>query len=539
MDTIIYNGNIYLGDGNYVQAVAIKGGVVAAVGKSDDILPLATDITRVIDAKGNAVVPGFNDSHMHLHGVGQNIRSVQLGGAKSVDDIVRIGADFLKKHSVPEGTFITGRGWNQDYFVGDNTMPTAKDLDKISTSHPILFKRACGHLAVCNSKAMELCGVTSATPQIEGSEFYYFEDGTPNGIFTEAAIDLIEAHVPTPTVAERVETLNAAMDYALSQGITSVQTNDIIDDNFADMYEAYSLVYKASKARPRSYHQCCFSTPELYQKFIDAGFRAGVGDDYNKIGPLKLFVDGSLGARTALMNAPYADDNSTTGIACMTQAQLDEMVKMAVTHDTHVAVHAIGDLAIDMVLDSCLKNSAEKNGEKNPLRHGIVHCQITGRRILDRIAEQDLLVLAQPIFIHYDLHVVAQRVGEQLASTSYAFGELHRNGVHVSFGTDSPVEDLKTMDNIHCAVTRRDLSGNPPEGYCPEQAVSVETAIDLYTAESAYCSFEEDIKGKLAVGYYADLAILDSDIFSADVNKIRDIKVTLTMVGGEVAYTAE
>ncbi len=533
MQTIIFNGNIYLESGNYAQAILIENDVVISTGTNEEILKIASGDAIKIDAKGNAVVPGFNDSHQHLYGVGTSLEAVQLYGSNSIEEVLNRSFAFLEKNPTSSGNWILGRGWNQDYF-SEGRVLTKEDLDKISTEHPILFTRACGHLASCNTKALEICGVTKDTMQIEGAEFYYGEDGLPNGVFTESAISLISSHIPEPSLEDMTKTLNTAMDYALTQGITTVQTNDIKDFNFNEMYAAYENVYAQNKARPRAYHQCTFANPDDFNAFLNAGFKTGNGSDYNKIGPLKMFVDGSLGARTAAMRNPYADDSSTYGIICMTQEQLNEMVGIANKNNLQVAVHAIGDKAIEMVLDSY--DTVITNGE-NPLRHGIVHCQITDKPLLERFKTNDVLAYVQPIFIHYDMHIVGDRVGEELASTSYAFGDMFKMGINLSYGTDSPVEDLKTMDNLYCAVERKDLSGTQTEGYYIEQAVSINDAVHLYTAASAYSNFAEDKKGKLLPGFFADLAILDTDIFNMDTANLRDVNVDLTMVGGLVAYT--
>lgn len=533
MRTIIYNGNIYIENGTHVSAICIEKDVVVAIGTDEEILTMATEDTQKIDAKGNAVIPGFNDSHLHLYSLGVSLKSVPLYGSDSIAEVINRGKTFIKEKQVPAGTFVTGRGWNQDYFTDENRVLTRHDLDQISTEHPIVFNRACGHMATCNTKALEVCGITKDTPQIEGSEFYYDEEGTPNGVFTENAIKLmLEDKYPVPSVKERTDIINAAMEYALSQGITSVQTNDISVENYQDMFAAYEGAYTQSLAKPRTYHQCFFVEVEDYQQFIGDGFKTGFGSDYNKIGPLKMFVDGSLGARTALLRTPYADEKSTCGIPCLSQEHINNMVGLAHENNCQVAIHAIGDKAIEMVLDGY---DTVLNGS-NEARHGMVHCQITDTPLVDRFLENNILAYVQPIFIHYDMHIVADRVGKELASTSYAFGDMFKKGIELSYGTDCPVEDLKTMDNLYCAVLRKDLKAKPEAGYFSEQAVSIEDAIMLYTKAGAYASFDEHKKGILQPGYFADLAILDTNIFDMDLEKLRDVKVTTTMVGGQIAY---
>lgn len=533
MRRIIYNGNIFVENGNHVSAIWIENDRVLQVGSDEEILALADENTERIDAMGNAVVPGFNDSHMHLYGLGQSLRSVQLLGVDTLEEVLERGRRFIEENQVPAGTFVRGRGWNHDYFTDESRVLTRHDLDKISTEHPIIFNRACGHMAACNTMALEVCGIDASTPQMEGSEFYYDEDGTPNGVFTEHAIkEMLESHYPEPSVQERTEIINAAMDYALSHGITSVQTNDIAASNYEDMFQAYENVFTENKARVRAYHQCFFTEPSQYQEFVNAGYHTGFGSDYNKIGPLKTFVDGSLGARTALMREVYEDDNSTKGITCLSQHQLNELIQVADRNDCQVAVHAIGDRAIEMVLDGY---DTILRGE-NPLRHGVVHCQITDEAMVKRFLDNKVLAYVQPIFIHYDMHMVADRVGEALASTSYAFGDMFRMGIELSYGTDCPVEDLSTMDNLYCAIMRKDLKAQPAQGYYPEQSVSVDEAIMLYSQAGAYVSSDEDRKGRLLPGYFADLAILDTNIFDMDLENLRSVKVMTTMVGGEIAF---
>lgn len=534
MKTIIHNGNIYIEKGVFANALLIENDSVSAFGTNEEILAMSDDATTLIDANGGAVIPGFNDSHLHLYSLGVSLESVKLYGSTSVSEVISRAREFVKENNTPAGEFVVGRGWNQDYFTDEKRMLTKHDLDKISTEHPIVFNRACGHLATCNSKALEVCGITRDTPQIDGSEFYFGEDGEPNGIFTENAIKiLLEDKYPVPSVEKRMQSINTAMDYALTQGITSIHTNDISFENYQDMYTAYSKVHESETPKIKTYHQCFFTNPTSFQGFIDAGFVTGKGDRSNKIGPLKMFVDGSLGAKTALLRNDYACDAGNRGITCMTQDELNAMVTLAHENDFQVGIHAIGDHAIEMVLngyDSVL------SGE-NPLRHGVIHCQITDRPLVERFLENDILAYVQPIFIHYDMYIVKERVGEELASSSYAFGDMNELGIKLSYGTDCPVEDLSTMDNIYCAVARKDLKSAPASGYYPEQGVCVEDAIDLYTRASAYASFEENEKGTLNKGFVADIAILSEDIFPLDIEKIREVKVLKTIINGQVVYS--
>lgn len=533
MQTVIYNGKIYVNKGHFVEALLIEDDTIRQIGTTEEILAAAAADCHKIDAAGRTVIPGLNDSHIHIHSVGTALTSVPLYGSASISEVIERSRQFIQQNPPTPGSVITGRGWNQDYFTDERRLLTRHDLDQISTEVPIIFNRACGHMAVCNTKALEVAGITSATPQIDGGEYYLDEQGQPNGLFSENAIDMIGRIIPNLDVPAMVNNLKTAFAYAASNGITSIHTNDINQENYHEMIEAYKHLYEENLGTLRSYHQCHFSDPEVYQSFLSEGNRTGTGDPYNRIGSLKMFVDGSLGARTALMRHSYADDNSTAGICCMTQEHLNTMVQVADRNNCQVAVHAIGDRAIEMVLNAYDTVTTPGN---NPQRHGIIHCQITDLPLLERFQRNDILAYVQPIFIHYDMHIVGSRVGEALASTSYAFGTMHRMGIHTSYGTDSPVEDLNSMDNIYCAVARKDLKSHPAEGYYPNEAVEVADAIDMYTLAGAYASSEENVKGRLLPGYYADLAILNDDIFTVDHEMIRSIKVDTTMMGGRIVY---
>lgn len=532
MVTMIIHANIYVQRGQFAQAMLIEGDTIQRVGTEEEIRAAAPAGCAVIDAQGRTIIPGFNDSHQHLHNVGESLLMVRLHEVPSLAELIQRGRDFIAQHNVAPGTVVLGRGWNQDFFTDTDRMPTREDLDQISTQHPIIFTRACGHVLVCNTAALEQAGITADTPQPAGASIDHDENGQPNGILREAgAMLMAQAIIPAKTLEHYKKNIRAAMDYALSLGVTSVHTNDIKDTNYADMFQAYEEVTHGGRSL-RAYHQCCFTQIPNFQAFLADGYKTGYGDSFNKIGPLKLFVDGSLGARTAKMRAPYADDASTTGITVMSQEYLDEICGIAAQHNMSVATHAIGDRAAEMILDAYEKTMSDSS---NPLRNGIIHCQITDRPILERFKKNNILAQVQPIFIHYDKNIVTDRVGPQLASTSYAFKTLADMGVHVSYGTDSPVEDMNPYNNLYCAVTRMSLTGEG-EPYLPSECVDIFAAIDHYTAGSAHCSFEENSKGRLMPGFLADLVILDRNIFEVPSAEIKDVRPVTTMVGGEVVY---
>lgn len=531
MNTIIHNAKIYVRKGEFAQAMLIRDGIVQALGTDRGILAAAPADCVLYDAGGRTVVPGFNDSHMHLQSVGQLMQSVQLLGCGSVTQMQQAVRDYIETRKPAPGTVIHGMGWNQDYFA-EGRLPTRFDLDAVTTEYPVILERACGHILVCNTAAMEAAGITADTAPNEGGAFDFDENGALTGIFRENACGQILCIRPQETVETVASALRAAMDYAASCGITSVQTMDLRPGAWRTTLEAYDRL-QGENPTLRVYHQCNFQEPQGFEEFTAAGFRTGVGTPFNRIGPLKMFVDGSLGARTAAMRQPYHDDPATRGLPTMTTEQLDEMLAAARKHNCQVVIHAIGDGAIEMVLDGYDKLIADG---QNPLRLGIVHCQITDEALLQRFAEKDILALVQPIFLHYDMTVLEDRVGKTLASTSYAFETLRKLGVHESFGTDSPVEDMNALHNLYCAVTRKNLSGGPDGGFYPAERMDVSDALDAYTVGSAYVSFEETVKGRLQPGYYADLAVLSEDIFTIAPERIKDVTVLATMVDGRFVY---
>lgn len=539
MDKIFYNGIIRTMDKAIpmAEAVAIKNRIILRVGKNEDILKLKNENTMVIDLKGRLMVPGFNDSHMHLLGCGLTFDYVSLGKSTSIDDLIKIGQDALKDREYKCGDWVVGRGWNNDYW-NKETFPTKYDLDKVSTELPVVFTRACGHVTVVNSKALEFMNVDKTTPQVEGGVFDKDESGEPLGIFRELALNLVYDRIPNPSVEDLKKMIVNAANRALEQGITSVQSDDFESapgKDFQKVLRAYEELVEENALPVRVNEQCLLFTKERLEEFFSLGYKTNKGNDFFKIGPLKLLGDGSLGARTAYLSKPYADDPSTCGIPCYTQEELDELIITA--HNNHMpcAVHCIGDGIMSMVLNSIEK--AQMLNPKKDMRHGIVHCQITDKEILERYRDLNVIAHIQPIFLHYDSHIVDKRVGKELAKTSYNWKSMTDMGIHVACGSDAPVEPFDVLPNIYCAVTRKDLKGYPEEGWYPEQCMSVEEAVYGFTMGSAYASYDENIKGSITVGKYADMVVLEENIFEIDPMRIKDVKVDMTIVNGDIKFS--
>ncbi len=541
MKIIIYNGKIYLERDHFAEAVAVEDGIITMVGSNEDLLSTAGEDCERIDCEGRTVIPGLNDSHMHLIMLGDTNAQVSIDSCTSIDDLIMRSKDFMIQNPENIKDGIHAIGWNQDLFVDEKRNPNRFDLDKISTDIPIILERVCGHILATNTKAIEMLGIDGNSPQWDGGTFVIGEDGYPNGVFTENACNYVKKIIPDFTIEQREEMLIESMEYAVSHGLTSIQSNDIGTSvlDIEPYFEMFHKLYDEGKALLRYRHQVCFNNLDEFKNYIEKGeFANGDNpeDSWLTLGPLKLFKDGSLGARTALMRTEYADDKGNYGIEWTTNEEMEKYCELARDARIQVVTHVIGDAAIEQTINCYEKAFIDG---KNLLRHALVHCQITDMPLLERIAKLDILAMYQPIFLDYDMHVVEDRCGKEISSTSYAFKTLKDLGGHISYGTDCPVESCNPFPNIYSAVTRKDSNGMPENGFYPNECVDVYDAVDAYTAGSAYAEFMEDKKGRIKVGYYADMVVLDRDIFSVDSMEIRDILPTLTMVGGKIVYKTE
>jgi len=528
--TILHNGKIFVEKGIFVEAILIEDGLVKSIGPNDNILALQAD--TITDLEGKTVIPGINDSHLHLTMVGEAMNACNLINAKSIEDIIAIGKKFLIDH--PDTRTMIGRGWNQDYFTsGEKRLLTRHDLDKISTEIPIVFDRVCIHVSSGNTKAVEMTGIDSTT-RVDGGKIELSDDGIPTGVFKENAVQIIRSVIPKKTKSDIKKDFLKAMEYAISVGLTSVQSCDTMDKNYPTVFEALQELADEKKLKFRYRMQYNFQDIEDFKIYLQTENINGRYDEkfYSK-GCLKLFKDGSLGARTALLKEEYNDDSGNFGVEGLSDDKLQALCDLAVENNTQVITHAIGDKAVDSVINAYengMKNS------KNPLRHGIVHNQITSLEQLKKIAKLQIPVMYQPIFLNYDYKIIVDRIGEERAKTSYALNTLYKLGALVSLSTDAPVEDCNPFENIYCAVNRKGLAGRPVNSYQSEECMVIEDAIDAYTRLSAYNEFKEDTKGKLQPGFVADLIVLDRDIFTIPSMDIKNVQVETTMVNGKIVY---
>lgn len=537
MRTILFNGKVYLEREKFAEAVLVEDGIIRGVGTNSDILCQKTEDTKLIDLEGRTMIPGLNDSHAHVLFLGKYLNSVRLLGVQSIEEVIERSKDFLKTHVLLPGQVLTGQGWNQEQFPpNERRFLDRHDLDRISTEIPIIFDRTCGHVISCNTKALELAKITADTPQPQGGSFDLGEDGRPNGIFKELGDRELKKIIPLPTRETIEQNLLLGAEHMISYGITSVQSMNVRENGEQkDIFAVILKLREEGRLPLRMYEQNYFTNPEVLETYLESDFYKELrNDDMYKQGSLKTFLDGSLGGRTALMKRDYADAPGERGMSAVSKDYFVRMVEIAHKHKTQVLVHAIGDDAIETALEAY---SRVNEPGKNPYRHAVLHCQITDYSMLKRFKDTDTMALIQPIFLNSDWSIVERRVGEDLAKTSYAFKTMLNLGIHVGLGTDAPTEDINPFECIYCAVNRKDLREMPENGYYSEESLDIFEAIDGYTVGSAFASFEEDVKGRIKEGYYADFAVLNEDIFTVPASKIKNIKADLTILGGKIIYS--
>ena len=534
MKIVYYNGKVYTGNLPLAEAFIVENGKFIDVGTNKEMKSLASCGDLLVDLDGKFVCSGFNDSHMHLLSYGSTLLSMKLTDhTTSLEELIKYMKGYVLEHPVKESSWLVGRGWNQDYFVDTNRMPNRYDLDKVSTSYPIVITRACGHCLVTNSKALELLNIDVDT-SCPGGEIG-IESGELDGRFFDNAMDIVYKAIPLPSKNEIRDMIYTACKKLNKFGITSCQSDDYCvyrDIPFETINEVYKELEKSGELTVRVYEQCNFVDLISLKEFVEKGNVTGVGTNLFKIGPLKMLGDGALGSYTAYLSRPYKDNPSTNGLLVFSKETMEEMISYANKNNMQVAVHAIGDACLDIVLFSIEK--ALKEYPRKDHRHGIVHCQITRSDQLKKIENLNLHVYAQSIFLDYDNQIVEKRVGKDLASTSYSWKTLMKNGVSVSNGSDCPVEVPDVLKGMQCGITRTSLHGGSP--YLLREAFTVKEALDSFTINGAEASFEEKIKGKICKDMLADFVILGQNPFEADPFKIKDIPVLETYLAGKKVY---
>ncbi|MCQ2454413.1 MAG: amidohydrolase [Clostridia bacterium] len=529
METIFYNASFTTMDESCptAEAVLVRDGRFAAVGSYDDVLAQASPEAKRVDLKGAAAYPGMIDSHLHILNLAIMSRELVLTEIRRRADL--FAAVAARADKTPADAVIDGRGFNEDLW-DDRTLPTRKELDAAAPHHAVRLTRVCGHMVIANSKAIELAGITAQTPVPEGGAM-----DLEKGIFAENAINLLFAEEGDPGEALCKELLFEGMSMAAKAGLTAIYSDDFYTGNYSmhTVAAAYRALEKEGRMPVRVVQQCALATDALWNEFISSGFRYGQGSDMYRIGPRKLYADGSLGARTAWLTVPYADAPDRQGVPIYAQQELNRLGAQAHAAGMPFIVHAIGDAATESVLNA-IDYARRTIPGTDDLPSGIVHCQITSADQLERIAREHVTVYAQPVFTEYDLHICRDRVGEALEKTSYNWATLYRSSACISSGSDCPVEPLDPAINIYCAVTRMDFDRTPEGGWLPEQRLTVQEAISCHTVQAARAAQLDDRLGRIRPGYLADMTVFDTSLERLSPELLKEAKPLLTVVGGIV-----
>jgi predicted amidohydrolase YtcJ len=523
-DKLLVNGQIHTGDDSRpcVSALATAGERILAVGNDIALRDLLASGGEVVDLQGRCVLPGLTDSHIHFTSYALGLHELDLGDATSLDEALARVAKRVQE--TPEGVWIVGRRWDQERWT-ERLFPTAAGLDQVAPEQPVVLKAKSGHALVANSRALQLAGIGTDTPDPLGGRIGRDTTGQPNGLlFEESAMEMVTRLIPRPGPGETDATLRRVFPNAWRVGLTAIHD---VDGTWA--FGAYQRLHDRGELGLRVIKYLPSRTLDCALK---VSLRGGLGDDWLRIGGIKVFCDGALGSRTAAMLAPYMGEPDNLGVLIIEEGGLRELAGKAAAGGLPLAVHAIGDRANRLVLDVL----GDVGGD---LRHRIEHVQLLHPDDVNRLAALGVVASMQPIHATQDCEMADRYWGER-STTAYAWRSLVEAGTVLAFGSDCPVEDLNPFLGIYAAVTRRRVDGFPgPEGWYPEQRLTVMEAVHAYTLGAAYAAGLEGRLGSLTPGKLADLIVLDRDIFTCDPTAIAKTRVLATMIGGEFVWEDE
>jgi hypothetical protein len=530
-DLVLRGGRVHTLDAGRPLAtvVAIRGNRIVAVGDASGIARLVGKRTRVVELAGRTVVPGFNDSHAHLLGIGYSRLDLDLSGTRSFAELLERVAAAVKTQR--PGEWIRGRGWHEGKWTTPapgavRGFPVHGALSALSPDNPVLLERADGHALLANARAMALRGITRDTRPPAGGELIRDARGEPTGVFVDNAQALVAA--PTRTPQENARALERAMDECAAKGVTSLT-------DAGEPLEVLALYREAAAAhrlRTRLYVMAAgldtmraLGRPEI-----------GLGGGMLTIRAVKMYADGALGSRGAALLEPYSDDPGNSGLLVTTPETILETARFALAHGFQAATHAIGDRANRIVLDAYERALGEAPAGPSP-RFRVEHAQVLDAADIPRFASLGVLASMQGVHCPSDRPWAVARLGpERIREGAYAWRKLVASGARILNGTDAPVEDVSPIQNFHATVTRQDANGQPPGGFDPDQKLTRDEALRTLTLEGAYGNFEEQTKGALAPGMLADLAVLSQDLLSAPDDALVRTEVVMTIVDGRVVY---
>ena len=538
LDKLFINGEIYSmkKEGEKFQSLGVKDGKITFLGTDEEAKNVSSK--ELIDLKGKMMIPGMADAHLHLYAYCQNLTFVDLSKVHNINEMINLMKEKVK--NVKKGDWVKGVNFDQSKWK-ENRFPTLEEMDSISKDNPIIIKRCCLHAVVANSKALEMASIGKNYQAGSGGIVELDKDGMPNGILREQSTKVFDDILPDPLkdieVQKRI--MQDVLNDMSSKGITTIHTYAAKIWQYNEDINIYKNFEKEGKLPLRV--TVCID--ELFEPEILT--KEKLNNPYRKVqlGAYKIFSDGSMGSRSAALKEPYSDDPENSGFMLFTQEELNNKILIGYEHGLQPAIHAIGDRALDMTLSAIeytLKITKEKGmtdeEQKKRLPFRIIHVQMIDDDLLERMKKLPLVLDIQPIFLCTDLHWIEDRIGKERLKGSFALKTMEKAGLIQTGGSDCPVETYEPLKGIYAAVTRQDMEGYPIEGFLPEERLSVYEALCMYTKNVPYATGQESVLGTLEIGKFADLTVLEKNLFKIDKKEIKDVKVEQTYVAGNCVF---
>ena len=538
LDKLFINGEIYSmkKEGEKFQSLGIKDGKITFLGTDEEAKNLSSK--ELINLKGKMMIPGMADAHLHLYAYCQNLTFVDLSKVHNINEMISLMKEKVK--NVKKGDWVKGVNFDQSKWK-ENRFPTLEEMNSISKDNPVIIKRCCLHAVVANSRALEIAGIGKNYQAGSGGIVELDKNGMPNGILREQSTKVFDDILPDPLkdieVQKRI--MQDVLNDMSSKGITTIHTYAAKIWQYNEDINIYKNFEKEGKLPLRV--TVCID--ELFEPEILT--KEKLNNPYRKVqlGAYKIFSDGSMGSRSAALKKPYSDDPQNSGFMLFTQEELNNKILTGYEHGLQPAIHAIGDRALDMTLaaiEHTLKTTKEKGmtdeEQKNRLPFRIIHVQMIDDDLLERMKKLPLVLDIQPIFLCTDLHWIEDRIGKERLKGSFALKTMEKAGLIQTGGSDCPVETYEPLKGIYAAVTRQDMEGYPAEGFLPEERLSVYEALCMYTKNVHYATGQESVLGTLEIGKFADLTVLEKNLFKIDKKEIKDVKVEQTYVAGNCVF---
>ena len=532
MGTLWYGGTIYTlhKEDEFVEAVYVEDGMIIATGSDAELRAQFQDnISRTVDLEGNIMYPGFVDSHLHLIGHGQKLLLLDLSAITSSQEIIQLLKDYVGQSN--PGDWIIGEGWNENLLV-DKKIFHRVELDEIAPNNPMMLSRVCRHAILANTKALQLAGILDIKQDPSGGIVVKDDDGMPTGLLLDQAQELIKAVIPKVSEQYLEKALTVAIQDCFKVGLVGAHSEDL--NYYGGFERTYKTFRKVIDGTTIKFRTNLLVHHEVVDDMHSLGYTYGKNTSFIEFGAMKIFADGALGGRTALLSRPYNDAPETSGVAIHDLADLKKLFKTARHNNMPVAIHVIGDLAFEYAIEAI-----EEFPPTGGMRDRLIHAQILRKELIDRAKNLSIILDIQPRFLASDFPWVIERIGEEKMKYCYAWNTLLENGFHCAGGSDAPIEPIDPLLGIHAAVSRKVPNDPTKTIYNANEKLSVFEAVTLFTSGSAYAVSQENTRGKIDKGFTADFTVLDQDLFAISEDEILVTNVMMTVVDDSIMYKHE